>query len=110
MDEDGDDEDGKKDMKMENDPFDDPEYKQHDQMDGGPPAKRRLTLQEYEDQYAGRMASEIYVFSTTLKRLDKHAEKNEFMKDYILHILKFSETSFITPKGKTQCIAQTIVL
>ena len=69
-----------------------------------------MSLQEYEDQFETRMANEIQVFSGALLRLDKHADKNEFMKNFILHLFKNVETSFITPKDAQQCLCQTITL
>ena len=97
-------EEAKRDLKMEVDAEDAAEQPQPNQADQAPAAKRRLTLEEYQEQFDTRMANEIQVFTGALLRLDKHADKNEFMNNFLLHLLKNVETSFITPKDTQQCL------
>ena len=103
-------EETKRDLKMEVDAEEAPETQQPNPTNQAPAAKRRLTLQEYEEQFNARMANEIQAFSAALMRLDKNADKNQFMKSFILHAFRQVETSFITPKDGQQCVCQMITL
>ena len=73
-------------------------------------ARKRLSMQEYEDQFNRRVAQEIQTFETAMQRLDKSAGKTDLMLRYILHVFRSVETSFITPKDGQQCVCQTIAL
>ena len=78
--------------------------------DGEKEEEPRLTQEEFETQFKTRIANEIQVFTGAMLRLDKNAEKNQFMKSYIIHVFRSIETSFITPKGSNQCLCQTMTL
>ena len=50
------------------------------------------------------------MFESAMQRLDKSADKTDFMLRYILYVFRNVETSFITPKDGQQCVCQTISL
>ena len=92
----------KKEVKMEIDAlaaagigFDRPEEEEEE------PPEKRQTMDEFLEQYETAQTNEIQVFSGALLRLDKYSSKNAYMDNFIVHLLKNVETTFI-PAGKTQ--------
>jgi len=59
-------------------------------------AKKRLTLEEYEGQFAQRMASEIEVFRFAAAKLETVLEKNIHMETFVLRVFRDVETTYVT--------------
>ena len=73
-------------------------------------AKKRLSLQEYEAQFAERITTEMEVFRFAAAKLGTVLEKNVHMESFILKVFRDVETAFVTTNDSQQCATQTIVL
>ena len=92
----------KKDVKMEVDAlaaagFDGDRPEEHEEVI----PEKRHTMSEFNVMFMMRQEEEIQVFSGALMRLDKYSSKNPYMNNFIVHLLRTVETSFI-PAGFSQ--------
>ena len=70
--------------------------------------QRRLTLEEFLEQYSQRLAQEIEVFRFAIAKLTTLLDKNVHMESFILRAFRDVETSFVTTGEMQQCVLQTI--
>jgi len=59
-------------------------------------AKKRLTMDEYQSQYATRVAAEFEVFRFAIAKLETLLDKNAHMERFVFRVFREVETSFVT--------------
>ena len=73
-------------------------------------ARRRLTLEEYEEQFRQRVAAEMQVFNFAIAKVETLIAKNVHMESFMLRLFRDVETSYVTTADTQQCSLQTIQL
>ena len=58
--------------------------------------RRRLTLEEYEDQFRQRVYAEITVFNFAIAKVETLLGRNIHMESFMLRVFRDVETSYVT--------------
>lgn len=66
-------------------------------------AKKRLTMDEFQSQYATRISTEFEVFRFAIAKVETILDKNAHMHRFIFRLFREVETSFVTTAEQPQC-------
>ena len=69
-------------------------------------SQRRLTLEEFQNQYAQRLQNEFQVFGYATAKIETLLDKNAHMERFIFRVFREVETSYVTTAEQPQCVLQ----